>query len=126
MGLIILIIINLLLLLIKYACHFSEKKVWIITNITILFIFIALIVPACIDINKQSFCTIENVTSIDTDITANKSSKYILIETGNGETYELYDYLIDTQSIQDAAFPGTVIYAKHSKLMLEYLPQSTE
>ena len=125
-GLIIIILVNLLLLAIKVIFKFSEKKVWIITNIVLFSIFVALIAPACLDINQEAYYTIENVINIETDITANKSSKYLLITTKDGDTYELYDYLIDTQSVNQSSFPGTVIYAKHSKLMLEYLPYSIE
>lgn len=123
-GLVIITAINLLLLSIKCFCHFNEKKVWIVANILIFAIFVALVLPALIDINQKSFYTIENVINIETDITANKSSKYIMITTNDGTTYELYDYLIDTEALNDSTFPGTVVYAKHSRLMLEYLPTS--
>ena len=125
-GLIVIVIANLLLLGIKLIFKFSEKKVWIIGNIALLAIFIALIVPACLDISQESFYTIEDVVDIETDIHIYKSRSHVIVKTKNGDTYELYNSLMDTEFLNQSSFPGTVTYAKHSGLMLEYLPDSIE
>lgn len=120
MGLIFFAIGNLVLLLLKITRIFYEKKVWIAANLIGTLILAASISPAILDISQASYCTITNVVKIEVEITANNSGKYILITDQNGSVYTCYDFLIDTESLKNANYPGTVVYAKHSKLMLDY------
>ena len=119
-----LIIINLFFGALKLSNLFYEKRIWMLTNLIVVIITIVSIAPAFLDIYKSSFCTINGVVKIEIDVIANKSSKYILITDEGGTVYTCYDYLIDTDSIKKAAYPGTAVYAKHSKLMLDYYPHN--
>ena len=117
-------IINSIFLVLHITKLFRERKVWIRTNVMGVVILIAVVSPALLDVYTESYCAIENVVNIEADQLRNNSTKYMLVTDKNGNVYTCYDYLIDEQSLKkDINYPGTVIYAKHSKLFLRYYSQ---
>ena len=88
-------------------------------NIVGLLILFAAIFPALLDIQQSSYCEISNVIHIKTELKT-KYSQYVLITDENGTVYTCYDSLIDTEPLESINYPITVVYAKHSKLILDY------
>ena len=118
-ALLLFIIANIVLFILKKTNVFYEKKVSAMVNIVGLLIIFVAIIPALLDIQQSSYCEITNVVHIKTELKT-KYSKYVLITDGNGAVYTCYDSLIDTESLEGISYPITVVYAKHSKLMLDY------
>lgn len=123
-ALVIFAVGNLGFCILKISRVFYEKKVWIVANLAGVLILSASVFPAILDISQSSYCIITNVVNIEVEYKANNSNKYVLITDQNGVVYTCYDFLIDTESLKNVDFPGTVVYAKHSKLMLDYYANS--
>lgn len=121
-GLVLFAAANLLLLILKITRLFFERRVWALTNVVGLAILLAHLIPPILDIQQSSFCTIDDVVKIEMVIAQKRES--ILITDSRGEIYTCYDYLVDTQSIKDEDYPGVVVYAKHSKLLMDYSPKN--
>lgn len=113
-------VVNLIFYFLKRTKVFYEKKIWISVNLTGFSILVVLVIPAILDIFQSSYFEISNVVDIQTEVKANYSDKYILITDNDGAVYTCYDFLINTETLQNVDYPGTVVYAKHSKLMLDY------
>lgn len=117
-GFVLFTIGNLLLWGLKRSRVFYERKVWVLSNVMGVIMMLVCIIPPALDIYQSSYCTISNAVSIEYDIKTKYSSKYVLITDSNGKVYTCYDYLIDAKSLEGIEFPITVVYAKHSKLIL--------
>ena len=79
------------------------------------------IIPAGIDIYQSSYCTIYNV--VEMEITYDHGFTSVLITDSNGKIYDCGAFLVEEDEIVDnASYPGTAIYAKHSGLLLRYYP----
>lgn len=115
--------INLLFFTLKTCKVFYEKKVWILVNLVCILIFLVIVTPTILDVSQNSYCEVSNVVKIEVEFKANNSSKYILVTDSTGKTYTCYDFLVNTESLKNITYPGTVVFAKHSKLMLDYFPQ---
>ncbi len=94
-------------------------------NLVDCFIFLALSGPAILDTIKSSYCEIHNVVNIE-GFKADNSDKYVLITDEDGTVYTCYDFLIDAKEFDDVNYPGTVVYAKYSKLMLDYYTDDSQ
>ena len=114
------IIINLLFGILKVRKILYEAKVWILTNLVIIAIAVVHIFPVGLDIYQSSYCTISNV--IEMEISYSKGFTSILVTDSNGTVYDCDAGMIDEEIVDNASYPGTVIYAKHSGLMLRYYP----
>lgn len=113
-------IVNLAFWILRVCKLFYEKRVWVLVNAVLAILVVVYVVPAVLDVCQSSFFTIENVVKMETDFIANGSSKYILVTDESGKVFTCYDRLIDTKSLETATYPGTVVYAKYSKMMLDY------
>lgn len=122
-ALLVLITINLLFFALKTCKVFYEKKIWLLVNLVCILIFLVIVIPVILDVSQNSYCEVSNVVKMEVEFKANKSSKYILVTDSTGKTYTCYDFLVNTESLKNIAYPGTVVFAKHSKLMLDYFPQ---
>lgn len=123
-SLLLFAIVNLVFYVLKVCKVFYEKRVWLLTNLVGMLILLASIGPAMLDIYQSSYCKIRHVVNIEVEFKANYSDKYILVTDKDGVVYTCYDFLIDTEAIKNVEYPGTVVYAKHSKLMLDYYTES--
>lgn len=118
-ALIVLMVINVVLLILKLTKVFNEKKVWILSNLVVTIILLFCISSASFDILTESYCEIDNVTKME--IIVSNGKEYILITDGEGTVYTCKSHLYDTKNIDELEFPGKVVYAKHSKLLLDYI-----
>ena len=123
-ALVIFVTTNLLLLALKTCNVFYEKKVWLLINLVCILIFLAIVIPVILDICQSCYCEVADVVKIEVEVKANNSSKYIIVTDSTGKTYTCYDYLVNTELLKNVSYPGTVVFAKHSKLMLDYFPQN--
>lgn len=122
-ALVVFAVINLLFFILKTCNVFYEKRVWLLVNLVGILIFLAIVVPVLLDVSQNSYCKVLDVVKIEVEFKANNSSKYILVTDSKGKTYTCYDFLVNTESLKNVSYPGTVVFAKHSKLMLDYIPQ---
>ena len=120
------VVANLIFFVLKISKVFYEKSAWIITNLVGIAIYAAHVGPAVLDVCQSSYCEISDVVRIEVEFKANNSDKYILITDKNGEVYTCYDFLLDTEALKHINYPGSVIYAKHSKLMLDYCAKGSQ
>ena len=109
---------NLLLLILKISKVFHERSVWLLANGIGLLVLAVTVIPVALDVQEESYCVVENVVSIE--CLRDKYGESILITDQVGNVYTCQDYLGDAEALESIVFPGTVVYAKHSKLMLDY------
>lgn len=120
-GLVLFVAVNMLLLILKLTRVFFERRIWVFINIIGFAILLAYLIPPILDIHQSSFCTIDDVVKIEMVITQKRETT--LITDSHGEVYTCYDYLVNAPDLEDEEFPGVAIYAKHSKLLLDYFPK---
>lgn len=124
LALIVILLINGIFLILKISNKFDERKVWISVNILLLVLFIFLISSAFMDFSNSSFCEITNVKKIEqSSDTSTQIDRFagsrVLITTENGMVYTCYDSIFDFEKLETIQFPCTIVYSKHSKLLLD-------
>ena len=123
-ALVVFLMVNMFFLILKIRKKFNEKKIWISINILLLVLFIFLIGSPGVDLLDSSFCEIRNVKKIeqssDTSTHIDRfAGSIVFITDENGKVYTCYDYIFENDKLKIIEYPCTVVYAKHSKLLLD-------
>ena len=122
--------VTLIFFILKWCKLVSNKKIFkrCIWIMGIFFLSISLIMtfPAFIDICADSYCTQNEIVSVkiasETASSRRINANHTLIcQTQNGDAYECYDYLYSIENMEAHSENNCIIYAKHSKLLLDWV-----